>query len=159
MLWPAVKLHHQLPNLGKDEMQKERIMRIEEIHDQHPNPGNLSVREWNALIEEGVARGRALHGAAVRQAFRWLIAAPIRAARRLSAIAPQTRQPRHADVLELLHEPVHHARADLERPVVATMDTVLDHPKLAILRQRRGNALGLGRLEDRIVPAVNHKHR
>jgi hypothetical protein len=109
-------------------------MRIEEFHDQQPNPSDLSVREWNALIEDGVARGRALHGEAVCQTFRWLFRAAISIARRLSAVTLQPPQSRRAVELEMLHEPVHHARTHLKGPVVATMDTVLDHPQLAILR-------------------------
>ena len=134
-------------------------MRIEDFHDRQPNPADLSAREWNALIEHGVARGRALHGAAVRQVFRRLFKALFFVAVRLAVGISQRPRARRADALELLHKPVHHPRPHFERPVVAAMDTVLDHPKLAIVRQRRSNALGLGRLEDRVMSAVNDKHR
>ena len=121
-------------------------MRIEEFQKQQPDPTTVSAQAWNQLITEGVARGRALHGQAIRRAVIAFLKASLRLVRRRRQSKP-------------FGEPVDHARAHLERPVVTAMDPVLDHPERAVVRQRRGDPLGLMVPEDRVVAAMDHQHR
>jgi len=88
----TVKLPHRSAGSHARRNTKEPDMRIEDFHDQHPNPSDLSVREWNALVEDGVARAHALRGAAICQAFRALALVPYRVVRRLAIVIPDRRR-------------------------------------------------------------------